>query len=458
MIILLLILLMVFNCFVIHVLNKCDIKGNQNVLLKKENIYTKRLYYIIPSACLLIFIFGNFIFSGRLFTELFYKLESDFGMDFHVFLSESVLLKECYIGNTEGFNPPLIKLLSLFLYRSFPSDYQSLYYESAINNQILDIRLLVQAFIPFIIFITFSTVTLSLILYHYKKGNSLEKAYYVFLSLINIGIFFAIERGNYILLSLPFALFFVINCHNKNSKIKELSLIALGISAGIKVYPCLLGILLVKEKRWKDVFHCMLYGILFVFGPFLYYGGVPGALGFLRSLGGTGETSLRMGTLNLTSFFYTVQKLFGGGSENEILSNIHILRYFSYLLFLAGIIYVFFIKEYWKTILMIVTLIILYAGTAHTYMLSLLLLPIFLFINEKHSNKFINYIYMLLFIILSSITVFSCPYFLSQIRLETNDRVTLLMIIQQFALIYLFVFQLSEGITKMIGTIVKRKH
>ena len=164
MIILLLILLMVFNCFVIHVLNKCDIKGNQNVLLKKENIYTKRLYYIIPSACLLIFIFGNFIFSGRLFTELFYKLESDFGMDFHVFLSESVLLKECYIGNTEGFNPPLIKLLSLFLYRSFPSDYQSLYYESAINNQILDIRLLVQAFIPFIIFITFSTVTLSLIL------------------------------------------------------------------------------------------------------------------------------------------------------------------------------------------------------------------------------------------------------------------------------------------------------
>lgn len=107
---------------------------------------------------------------------------------------------------------------------------------------------------------------------------------------------------------------------------------------------------------------------------------------------------------------------------------------------------------------MIVTLIILYAGTAHTYMLSLLLLPIFLFINEKHSNKFINYIYMLLFIILSSIIVFPCPYFLSQIRLETNDRVTLLMIIQQFALIYLFVFQLSEGITKMIGTIVKRKH
>lgn len=454
---LLLVLLTVFSCFFIYALNKCDIKCSQSILITKENIYTKRLYYVIPLVCLVSFIFGNFIFSGKLFAELFYKLESDFGMDFHVFLSESVLLKEGYIGNTEAFNPPLIKLISLFLYRSFPSNYQTLYYESAINNQILDIRLLVQAFIPFVVFISFSTVTLSLMLYHYKKGNSLEKTYYVFLALTNIGVFFAIERGNYILLSLPFALFFVINCHNKNSKIRELSLIALGISAGIKVYPCLLGILLVKEKRWKDVCHCMLYGILFVFGPFLYYGGVDGILGFLRSLGGTGETSLRMGTLNLTSFFYTIQKLFGGGRENDILSDIHMLKCFSYLLFFAGIIYVLFIKEYWKTILMIVTLIILYAGTAHTYMLSLLLLPIFLFINEKHTNKFVNYIYTLLFIILSSIIVFSCPDFLNSIRLETNDRVTLLMIIQQFTLIYLFVFQLSEGIVEMLGNIVKRK-
>ena len=453
MIILLLILLVVINFVIINVLNRLELRFAENRFFRNENIYTRRLYYVVPVICLICFLIGNYILSGRLFEELFYKLETDFGMDFHVFLSESVLLKECYIGNSEGFNPPLIKLISLFLYRSFPKDYQLMYYDSSINNQIMDIRLVVQAFMAFIIFITSSLVAVGLIVYHNKKGSIFDKTYCVFLFLINIGILFAVERGNYILLALPFALFFVLNCHNENYKIRELSLLALGVAAGIKVYPCLLGLVLLKERRWKDACRCVVYGVLFVFGPFFYYGGFDGAVGFIKSLGGTGETALRMGTLNLTSFYYTVNKMIGV-SEDVIVSNIHLFKNFSYLLFFAGIVYIFFIKEYWKTILMIVTLMVLYVGTAHTYMLSLLILPVFLFVNERHKNRFINYIYVYNFVILSSIIVLLCPKFLEVIRTE-NDRVTMLMIIQQFTMIYLFVFQLSEGMTYLIANIRK---
>lgn len=70
MLMLLLVLLTVFSCFFIYALNKCDIKCSQSILITKENIYTKRLYYVIPLVCLVSFIFGNFFFFRKAFCRV----------------------------------------------------------------------------------------------------------------------------------------------------------------------------------------------------------------------------------------------------------------------------------------------------------------------------------------------------------------------------------------------------
>lgn len=74
MIILLLILLVVFNFVIINVLNGLELRFAENRFFRNENIYTRRLYYVVPVICLICFLIGNYILSGRLFEELFYKL------------------------------------------------------------------------------------------------------------------------------------------------------------------------------------------------------------------------------------------------------------------------------------------------------------------------------------------------------------------------------------------------
>lgn len=414
-------------------------------LLSNENIYTKRIYYIAVFGLFLLFIGGNYYTSGKFLQELFYKLESDFGLDFFVFFSDSVLNQFCYIDNNQAFNPPLIKIISLFIFRSFPLELQEMFFQSAISDTYLDIRLVVQATLPFILFIVVSIILLSILLFSNKTGILLEKYLYVFLTLGNVGIIFAIERGNYVLIAIPFTLFFVLYYKNNNKYLKELSLIFLGIAAGLKIYPCILGILLIRNKMWKESFRAVLYGIFFIFSPFVFYGGFSGIKGFLSSLINGAEMGItRLGTLNITSFYNTFFD-WQNTPKDVVVFYMPYLKIISYFLFILAIVCIWLFQEEWKRVLILTLLMILYSGTAHTYMLSFLIIPIFLFFNNRHKESALNYIYLLLYILLSGLFVIFPSEYIEQLRI-TGERVTELMLIQQNTAVILFVLLLIDGI------------
>lgn len=427
-------------CFAAH---RIDKKKSNCIILEKENLYTKRIYYFIIPTLLFVFLIGNYLTAGTFFRELFYKIENDFALDFHVFLSESVLNNYCYIENNQGFNPPLIKIISLFIYRSFSPEYQLMFEQSSIYNTQQDIRLIVQAMLPFIFFIIIGMVLLCLIVFSHKTGNLFERWYYVFLASVNIGIVFAIERGNYVIIAVPLSLFFVLNYNSNNKYIKEFSLISLAVAAGLKVYPCLLGVLLLKNKMWKESMRTIFYGCVTLFGPFVFYGGFAGIIGFLSGLKGTGETSSRLGTLNMTSFFYTMLNM-AKVPKSEIILQMGYLKIFAILLLLLAIVCLFTFKEEWKVVLMTVLLMILYSGTAHTYMLAFLIIPIFLFFNKEHNSSSLNYIYLILFIFCSGFFVSFPGNYILELR-TLGERLTRLMLLQQSSIFLLFTLLLISG-------------
>lgn len=432
-----------------------DSKLRMYSFLQKQQKYIKIIYFTLSIAILFCFTVFNYIKSGSLFQELFYKIEKDFGLDFYVFLSDSVLYKECYINNIQGFNPPLIKIISLFIYRSFPKEYQTLYANGVINAEIPDIRLIIQAVFPFLLMVTGALVFLSILIYINKKGNCIEKICYTLITLFNMGIVYAIERGNYILVAVPLSLCFVLNYKNNNKYIREASFICLALAAGIKVYPCVFGLLLIKEKMWKESIRTIFYGILALFGPFVFYGGFQGIIGFFLSLiqndSSGGE---RIGTLNISSIFNTILSI-TGFSKNQIELYSPKLKLFSFVLLIIAIICFVIIKEKWKQVTLLTVIIILYSGTAHTYMLAFLIIPIFLFINENSSKSIMNYIYLLLFILLSSIIVLPPSENIILLR-EAGIRLTSLMVLQQSSLIFLFLFLIIESMHLFIGTYIKK--
>lgn len=92
-----------------------------------------------------------------------------------------------------------------------------------------------------------------------------------FAMIISYPVMFCLERGNILILSVVFAMFFIFFKDSKYPIIKELSYISLALSAGIKLYPAIFGLTLIIEKKYKDAARLMLYGIMVVVFPIVFF-------------------------------------------------------------------------------------------------------------------------------------------------------------------------------------------
>jgi hypothetical protein len=112
-----------------------------------------------------------------------------------------------------------------------------------------------------------------LLIYDTIEKQKLYKILIAFCLMLS-GIFiFSYERGNNIFLPALCSSFFVLNYNHKNKVIRECSYIALAIAAGIKVYPALLGLLVIFDRNYKGALRLIVYGIAFAFLPFLFFEG-----------------------------------------------------------------------------------------------------------------------------------------------------------------------------------------
>ncbi len=84
--------------------------------------------------------------------------------------------------------------------------------------------------------------------------------------------FYAVERGNFIVLTVALCAFFTHHYSDENRLLKELSFLALAVAAALKLAPALLGVMLLMEKRWKEAARLAVYGVVIAFAPFLCFG------------------------------------------------------------------------------------------------------------------------------------------------------------------------------------------
>lgn len=150
--------------------------------------------------------------------------------------------------------PPLAALFYKVLYWSLPfDDLGKLKY---INNIVL------------VFYILICSVLIYGISIYSLKNNRLISALIPFFCSPFI---FALERGNIILLSLIFVMIFWNLKDSKNNVLKHIGLLSLAISANLKLYPAIYGLILLKQKRWKDATVCALEGVTLFLFPVLFF-------------------------------------------------------------------------------------------------------------------------------------------------------------------------------------------
>lgn len=224
---------------------------------------------------------------GKLFSSFLHFDQIDTGMDF--FNSYAETAGGVPYSKYGTLYPPLANVLFYTLQFLMPKSVSNHWANT--HNGIVgmrgtgwDLRVRQEAMFPFILFCVISAVILCFLIERIETGHVKYPQAFSFACLLSYGTQFAFERGNIIIISLVLSVIFV-QYHNSNNKIiAELSLIALAIAAGLKIYPAMFGIVLLCECQWKKAFRTVVYGVICFILPFFIFEGVDAILIFFNVL------------------------------------------------------------------------------------------------------------------------------------------------------------------------------
>ncbi len=294
--------------------------------------------------------------------------------------------------------------------------------------------------------------TLVLIYIFKKNGFSvLQTVLFIFAFYFCAPMIFEFERGNYIIYALLFALIFLAFYDNENSLIRELSFIALGVSVAIKLYPATLAIILLKKKRFAELFRCASYSLILLFIPFLFFNkGFSNIHRFLYFLLNFSDNLTDYGfNYSLASTIEIFATYFGHTLYKQNATISALQTYLPIIILLLCAASALCVNRTWKTFALMAIVIVQFPNISFAYALMFMLIPIISFILEKEKTKRDVFYMILLFA-----TV--CPVFLGY-AIPAN-AISLNQIIVSIAIIILEICLIAEAIAFVISKIKQFKN
>jgi hypothetical protein len=265
-------------------------------------------------------------------------------------------------------------------------------------------------------------------------GDSSKWAFGAILPLFFSSIFlFSFERGNLIMLAAVFVTVYF-KYYNSNSKIlKHIAFIALACAASFKVYPAIFGLLLLYEKRFKDTFWLILYGVAAFILPFFFFkGGISNINPLLENVQLQTE-AYRIG--------YSVFARFGLNYLGIPFGSIYTSdpTYIGYLLAVLSVIVACFHQKFWKKIMLLLCVCIMIPVNSALYT-GLYLFPAIVLMLADKSFENGNLFYYLA--VLFYLTPINLPFIGNQAS--------------NYALTLIWIALISEGMHRAFFTIRKR--
>lgn len=228
-------------------------------------------------------------------------------------------------------------------------------------------------------------------------------SFFIVLTFLFSGIFiFAFERGNLIILAACLVTFYINYYDSHNKVLKELAFLSLAFAAALKVYPALLGILLLYEKKYREAIRLIVYGMVIAFVPFIFFKhGLLNALQLLKNME-TASDYYKFMYYPRYGYTYFVSIWARSYSLRNFISTdiVNILATISFYIYsFVGL----FLNKYeiskWKQIAFVILIIIFLPVNSGLYC-GLYLLPIIImFFNQERLGQK-DWLYVILFIII----------------------------------------------------------
>lgn len=320
--------------------------------------------------------------------------------------------------------PPLAYVIAY--YQSKTTDYLNV---SGMEAGRTNLGLATSAFFMF-----FVSAWFMILLYSAIKKSRFYKTL-ILLCMMLSGIFiFSYERGNNILLAALCSSFFILNYNSKNRILSEYSYIALGIAAGLKVYPALLGTLLLADKNYKSAFRLAVYGVVFGFLPFLFFQGgfrnIPLLLKYLPE----SSDYFAVAIFPRFNFRFWVSLIENPELKMTVYS---IVGKISTLCCVGAVIASFFQTKQWKRVMLLLLALVILPVNSAEYTGLYLFIGIVLFLNDEQWS-ILDAIYLLLMVLILN------PF---QVIIHGNNCTTWAMNLSASAM---FIILLADTVYQMI--------
>ncbi len=198
--------------------------------------------------------------------------------DYFMYVINAGHRKEIYSLNSTMAFPPFAYMLYYYIMRITTNN--------AITDIAVDLRTEPYQLMIFLMFLTVGVVLLIRAIDELDISR-IEKNFFAFVILFSAPVFAgAIERGN---ITLHTVALLLIAYLWKDSELKwkrEVALFCIAFAAGIKVYPAIVGLLYLRERRYKEALRLIIYGMIIFFVPFVFFGGLSSIKQYIELLTG----------------------------------------------------------------------------------------------------------------------------------------------------------------------------
>ncbi len=369
--------------------------------MKKNQINAMNLFLFVSFLGTILFLLTMII--GKGLGAEWIVMENNFDNSFtdhfrHIAFASD--MKHFYFNTNDATFPPFAYLLYYLLYRINPQSW-------GVN----DWKVCRDYTYNIIVFI--ALLLLVVLLYKYACDRILtsysneKRLLFVIATLLSAPVLVgAIERGNISFLTAILVILALYFKDSDNRVLKELALILIAMAAGIKLYPAIVGVIYLREKRIKEAIRLVLYGVIVFFVPFAFCGGIAGLIQYLKILFFFEGQGYRSWT-NIRNYLLSVSDLFGAYERSA-----YFVKYFKItenLFLLFSIITVFKTDRKWKHILYPAGIMALYVPFSYRYTAVYMLIPLVFYLRENKDDMQLHtvpgFVYPILFALVFTLPV-----------------------------------------------------
>lgn len=339
-------------------------------------IYFEILYWVIMLCT-----------NGAWLCSYFTAGITDTSMDYFNMLS-NMQFDTPYVANSNY--PAMCFVIWKIMYSLLPKSISSL--------DGLTLRNYMPAQLGYILIMLVSVIVIWELLLSFKTGKELENKLLAVGLLLSGPLVFTVERGNIIILAFLFLLFFIRLYDSENKYLRIIAYICLALSASIKIYPSLFGILILEKKRYKEAGIAVLLGILFFVLPFFVFDGIQSIKDMLNGIFMSSSAVLSDWGMGYNFSFNNFIRIVGRFLHIEVIEISSIFKIFSILYCL--LLY-FLTNKNWQKLFILSLLCIWIPAFSFTYMLIIFMIPFIFYLKEENNiNTVLSYLYGILFIII----------------------------------------------------------